>query len=230
MALIEVFHIVASSISIDAVNTVDIPQGLCVSLDTLYQVTPADGDVVAGADTAHCIGIAGDSRSTGTTSFTPESGSALSRNPKTSFEGALVTGAYGASQRYTQNRVSDEHNEVLASGKMTVYHSGGEFWTDQYEVVDVGAALTQFLPASNLYVSGTIEAAAAVPAADVINRLGRFTDLISTSTQIIGRVLNDPTAYPSGVPGTDVGFTALPEGGNSLTWGNFLHFQMGGDM
>ena len=230
MALIEVFHVVASSIRIDADNATDIPQGLLLTLDANYLVTPFDNDVAAGAGTAHCIGIAGDTRSTGVTSFTPESGSALSRNPKTSLEGALVTGAYGASQRYTQNRVSDNYNEVLASGKMTVYHSGGEFWTDQYEVVNAAGGLEGFGPAVNLYGSGAVEAAAAVPAADVSSRLGRLTGSIGTAQQVIGRVINDPTAYPSGVPGTDVGFTALPEGGNSLTWGNFLHFQMGGDM
>ena len=230
MALKEVFHVVATNLAIDADSTTDIPQGLCVSLDSNYQVIPADGDVAAGADTAHCIGIAGDTRSTGVTSFTPESGSALSRNPKTSLEGALVTGAYGASQRYTQNRVSDNYNETLASGKMTVYCCGGEFWTDQYEVVDSTGALCGYNPAANLYVSGAVEAAAAAPVADVVARQGRLTDLASTSAQIVGRVLNDPTAYPSGVPGIDVGFTALPEGGNSLSWGNFLHFQMAGHM
>lgn len=224
MALIEVFHVVASSIQIDADSTTDIPQGLIVSLDANYLVTPANGDIVAGAGVAYAIGIAGDTRSTGITSFTPESGSALSRDPKTSLEGALVTGAYGASQRYTQNRVSDNFNEVLASGKMTVYHSGGEFWTDQYEVVDVNGALCAYNPASNLYVSGAVEAAAAAPAADAQARMGRFTSAVEA--QIVGWTLNDPTAYPSGVPGTDVGFTALPEGGNSLTWGNFLHIKM----
>ena len=223
MALIEVFHVVASSLPIDATDTTDIPQGLCVSLDANGNVTPANGDTAAGAETAHCIGIAGDTRSQGTTSHTPESGSSLSRNPATSLEGALVTGAYGAAQRFTQNRVADNYNEVLASGKMTVYHSGGEFWTDQYEVVRAGGtALCAYVPASNLYVSG----AEAGNTLDVIQRVGRFTDQLSTQTQIVGRTLTDPAAYPSGVPGTDVGFTALPEGGNSLTWGNFLHIQL----
>lgn len=222
MALIEVFHVVASSLQIDATNTTDIPQGLCVTLDANYNVTPANGDFAAGVGTHHCIGIAGDSRSQGTTSYTPESGSALSRNPATSLEGALVTGAYGAAQRFTQNRVADNYNEVLASGKMTVYHAGGEFWTDQYEIVDDNGAVCAYAAASNLYVQGATAAAAA----DVIARTGRFTDELSVQAQIVGRVLNDPTSYPSGVPGTDVGFTALPEGGNSLTWGNFLHVQL----
>jgi len=227
MALIEVFHVVASSLPIDATADPEIPQGLCVSLDGNGNVTNANGDLAGGDGTAHCIGIAGDSRSQGTTSFTPESGSALSRNPSTSLEGALVTGAYGAAQRFTQNHAADNYNEVLASGKMTVYHGGGEFWTDQYEVVRAGGtALAVYTPASNLYVSG-VEAGSSL---DAGQRVGRFTDLESTQAQIVGRTLTAPTAYPSGVPGTDVGFTALPEGGNSLTWGNFLHVQQGGNM
>ncbi len=222
MALIEVFHVVASSIMIDADSTTDIPQGLLVTLDANYQVTPADG--LNAATGAWAIGIAGDTRSRGTTSFTPESNSALSRDPLTSLEGALVTGAYGASQRYTQNRVSDNYNEVLASGKMTVYHGGGEFWTDQYEVVHRnGTTLAAYNPARPLYASESTET---VAAADGVTRAGRFTDSLSTQTQIVGWTLNDPTAYPSGVPGTDVGFTSLPEGGKSLTWGNFLHVKL----
>ncbi len=226
MALIEVFHVVASSLPIDAVNDTDIPQGLVVSLDANGNVTPADGDAANTEAVAQSIGIAGDSRSGGTTSYTPDSGSALTRNPATATEGTLVTGAYGAATRFTQNRVADDYNETLASGKMTVYHSGGEFWTDQYEIVDDGAALCEYTPASRLYASGATEAAAGPAAADVIERMGRFTDAASTSTTIVGYVLTAPTAYPSGVPGTDVGFTALPEGGNSLTWGNFLHLKL----
>ena len=67
MALIEVFHVVASSIMIDADSTTDIPQGLLVTLDANYQVTPADG--LNAATGAWAIGIAGDTRSRGTTSF-----------------------------------------------------------------------------------------------------------------------------------------------------------------
>lgn len=222
MALIEVYHVVASQLPIDPVNTTDIPQGLLVTLDANCNVVPANGDNAAAIRTAQTIGLAGDTRSTGTTSYTPESGSALSRNPATSMTGSLITGAYGAAQRFTQNRVADNYNEVLASGKMTVYHGGGEFWTDQYEIIDDNGAVCTYVPASRLYASG-VEAAAA---ADVVARTGRFTDLNSTEELIIAYVLTDPTAYPSGVPGTETGFTSLPEGGNSLSWGNFLHVKL----
>jgi len=232
MALIEVFHVTASSLPIDANDTsADIPQGLLVTLTGDGNVTPADGQ----SATAAPIGIAGDTRSSGVTSFTPESGSARSRNPKTSFEGALVTGAWGASQRYTENRVSDGYNEVLASGKMTVYHSGGEFWTDQYEVVQSdGSTLATYTPANFLFVSGNDETAGGAGAGEPEDaRFGRFTNEASTDFTAldndpypVGLTLTAPTSYPSGVPGTETAFQSLPEGGNSLTWGTFLHVKL----
>jgi len=222
MALIEVYHVVASILPIDADATADLPQGILVSLDTNGNVVRSDPD-----STLPAIGIAGDTRSTGVTSYTPESGSAQSRNPTTSLTGSLITGAFGASQRYTQNRVADNYNEVLASGKMTVYHGGGEFWTDQYELVrSNGSTLTVFTPASLLWASGAETANAANEPEG--QATGRFTDELSgTAGQAeVGRTLTAPTAYPSGVPGTETAFTALPEGGNSLTWGNFLHVKL----
>lgn len=217
MALIEVFHVVASDLPINASGT-DIPQGLLVSLTSAGQVQACDGD------TEFCIGIAGDSRSSGISSFTPESGSSLSRNPKTSLTGALVIGALGAQQRFTQNRVADNYNEVLASGKMTVYHSGGEFWTDQYEIVrSDGTTVADFEPGHALYPSGAGETTGVGEAGA---QEGRFTDEPSTKAQIVGYSLTSPTSYPSGVPGTETAFSALPEGGNSLTWGTFLHVKL----
>lgn len=222
MALQEVFHVVASNLQIDANNSVDIPQGSLVSLDSNGKVVLAD----TGDSNLFPIGIAGDSRSTGITSYTPESGSALSSDPKNTLEGALVIGSLGAQQRFTQNRVADNYNEVLASGKMTVYHGGGEFWTDQYETLrDNGAAVASYTPAARLYSSNSTN----------INGSngGKFTDDEDSSGEVtkivVGHVLTSPTAYPSGVPGTGdnaTGFSALPEGGNSMTWGTFLHLKL----
>lgn len=219
MALIPVFHVVATNMPIDANNATDIPMGLLVGLDANAQVAPCDGD------TMWCVGLAADSRSTGITSFTAESGSALSRDPKTSYTGALGIGSFGAQQRFTQNRVSDDYNEVLASGKMTVYHSGGEFWTDQYELVQAnGTTVCDYDPGDRLWPSGAGETAGSGEAST--SREGRFTDELSTIAQVVGFVLQVPTAYPSGVPGTETGFNALPEGGNSLTWGTMLHVKL----
>lgn len=216
MALIEVFHVVATQLDIDATNTTDIPQGSIVTLNSAGQVTLCQG--------TDPLGIAADSRSRGTTSFTPESGSSLSTNPLTTLEGALVVGAYGAQQRYTQNRVADNYNEVLASGKMTVYHGGGEFWTDQYETLrDNGTTVITYTPADEVWASNGDNIAN--------SNGGKFTDdsTSKAAQDLVGRVLNAPMQYPSGVPGVGeagTGFTSLPEGGNSIAWGSFLHLKL----
>lgn len=220
MALIEVFHVVASELQVDANSSTDIPQGVLVTLDSNGLVTLCDGD------TQYATGIAGDSRSTGVTSYSPESGSSLSRDPKSTLTGALVIGALGAQQRFTQNRVADQYNEVLASGKMTVYHGGGEFWTDQYELVQSdGSTVITYTPMARLYAAGANETANVALESSIV-RSGRFTTESSTTTQIVGYVLTTPTDYPSGVPGTETAFSALPEGGNSMTWGRFLHVKL----
>ena len=229
MALIEVFHVVASNLPVDTVNTTDIPQGMLLMMGTDGNVAPCNGD----STTQLPLGVAGDARSAGTTSYTAESGAALSRNPTVSLEGGLVTGAWGQAQRFTQNRVADNYNEVLASGKMTVYHSGGEFWTDQYELTSSGgAALNVFTPGLALFASGTEVAGTALGEAEAA-AVGRFTPEVSTAITtnpgyaiFVGVILNGPEDYPSGVPGTDTAFSALPEGGNSLSWGQFLHVKL----
>lgn len=233
MALIEVFHVVASELPVDATDNTDIPQGILVTLSESGQVNLADGD--NGASEGWPIGIAGDSRSSGISSYTAESGSSLSRNPKSSLTGALVVGAAGQSQRFTQNRVSDNYNEVLASGKMTVYHSGGEFWTDQYEVVrSNGTTVADYLPGTRLFASGT-ETQGGTGLEPESATTGRFTDeaggggLTTPGDLVCGFTLTAPTAYPSGVPGTDVSFQSGLggfEGGNSLSFGTFLHIKL----
>lgn len=229
MALIEVFHVVASQFPITTASTTDIPQGRLVTLDANGEVTLTTTGTSISAGNPLPIGIAGDSRSDGTTSYTPESGSPLNQQQgitkATDLDGSLILGAYGDAQRYTQNRVADNYNEVLASGKMTVYHSGGEFWTDQYETtVDTGGAATTFTPGVAVYQSEADATAA---------NAGLFSDhAVADSageTWLVGIALTSPTGYPSGVPGTGpsaVGFSALPEGGNSLSWGNFLHVKL----
>lgn len=221
MALIEIFTVTASNLPIDANSLIDIPQGLLVGLGS-------DGNVVRADSFANvrAIGIAGDSRSTGVTSYTEGSGSALSRNPKTSLTGALINSAYGVAATFTQNHVSDGYSEVKASGKMTVYHSGGEFWTDQYELVSSGGTnVADYVPGTYLYASGSNEVIGTAGGEfDSIG--GRFTDQVSVTGQIVGMVLRAPMAFPSGVPGTDTGFNSLPEGGNSLSLGTMLNLKL----
>ena len=51
------------------------------------------------------------------TSYTPESGSALSRDPTRALTDPLVVGACGAAQQFTQSRVADNYNEVIESNE-----------------------------------------------------------------------------------------------------------------
>jgi hypothetical protein len=239
MALIEVYHVVAANWPINATATDDIPQGALVGLDSNGYVVLADmGTAGPTGAKVRPLGIAGDTRSQGTTAYTENSGSAQSRNPKTSLEGALIMGAFANQnrvRRFTQPHVADNYNEVVASGRMTVYHSGGEFWTDQYELIrSNGTTLVSFTPGAPCYCSTRDSDSDVVGAhGDIIreygNPGGRFTDAdegSSTDPAIVGYVIQGPTAYPSGVPGTETPFSTLPEGGNSLSWGQFLRVKL----
>lgn len=207
MALIPVFHVVASDFPVDPTDTTDIPQGRLVALD-------ADGNVQLALDSAagtYPMGIAGDSRSQGTTSYTANSGSALSGT-----KGSLVIGSFGLGLRNTQNRLADNYNETLASGKMTVYHSGGEFWTNEYNSTELASAS----PGALLY-AGTVSA---------VNGFWSTTG----SNVVAGRLIQGPLSFPSGVPGaiqypgdtSATDFTQLPEGGNSMTFGEFIRVKL----
>jgi hypothetical protein len=85
-----------------------------------------------------------------------------------------------------QNRVSDYFDETKASGKMTVYHSGGEFATDQYAANVSGASIMDALYAR----SGVL---------DTIDQDGG-TD----ASMLVARLTQAPGYYPSGVPGIDI--------------------------
>jgi hypothetical protein len=104
--LIEVFHIVAGEYPVDADATGDIERGSFVELANT-------GLVRLSTNGTAPLGIAGDSRSTGTA--------------YTAYSANLRIGANGAYTRSTQNRVADMFNETLASGKITVYSNGGLF-------------------------------------------------------------------------------------------------------
>lgn len=221
MALIPVYHVVASMFAVDAGSATDIPQGVLLTLGTDGKAIACDGA------SAWAVAVAADSRSAGVTSYTATSNASLSRNPKTSLTGAITIGSQGSTRRFTQNRVSDNYNEVLASGKITGYHSGGEFWTDQYEIIrSNGSTVCSYTPAKRLYAS-TVETPGTGEAS--IAQVGRFTDETSTTTQVVGFVVNAPTEYPSGVPGTGVnsksGLSGF-EGGNSISYGTMLHLKL----
>jgi hypothetical protein len=81
-----------------------------------------------------------------------------------------------------QNRVSDYYDETSASDKMTVYHSGGEFATDQFSS-NVSAAT----PMTALYANEGLLCLVAESAA----------------SGIVAYLTQAAAAYPSGVPGVD---------------------------
>lgn len=81
-----------------------------------------------------------------------------------------------------QNRVSDYFDETKASAKMTVYHSGGEFATDQFS-----ANVNAQNPYTALYANAGLLCTAAE----------------SNVSGIVGYLTQTAGAYPSGVPGTD---------------------------
>lgn len=129
MALIEVFHTIATQLPTTAT---DIVEGMGVKLSG---GTTSEATVVRVNGAANTVfGIAGDSaRSTG---------------PNKPYGASLVVNAAGGT-RATQNRVSDFFNETVGSGKITVYTGIGEFYTDQYEAAGTYAGGTPLFMSSN---------------------------------------------------------------------------------
>jgi hypothetical protein len=159
MALIPLQHVVADEFPVDSAAA--ILMGSFVKFDS-------DGDIVqaTGAGAEHSVGIAGDTKSDSTASL-----------PTTN---ASVIGT-GNTTRTFVNRVSDIYDETKASAKMTVYHSGGKFATDQYD------STASYTPGDALYVGAA----------------GQLQPTDAGSGQILGRVVSEGE-FPSGVPGTDV--------------------------
>ena len=98
-----------------------------------------------------------------------------------------------------QNRVSDYFDETKASGKMTVYHSGGEFATDQFH-----ANVSSSTPFAALYAYN-----------------GQLDTQNAQSSIIVARLTQAASAYPSGVPGVDVNGDQALGGDNSNTYIEF---------
>jgi len=143
-----------------------------------------------GAAAEFALGVAGDTMSTNVPT---------AANPHTPYSAALQVNAAGR-QAWTQNRVSDAFDETLASGMLTVYHGGGKFATTEYALL-LGAVPVAYAVGNALYVDAN----------------GRLSTNVSASAQIMGNVVGVPSAYPSGVPGTDTA-------DGSISLGNYLTF------
>jgi hypothetical protein len=137
-------------------NTLDIKEGMFVALNGANGVRR-----VTTGDQGKVIGIAGDTKSSSASS---------------------MPGIYPG----WQNRVSDSFDETKASAKLTVYHSGGKFATDQFVTTNLDAShLGQYLLVSES--TGTLALDGATKTANTVAQLTRPAGL-----------------YPSGVPGIDI--------------------------
>lgn len=116
----------------------------------------------------------------------------------TAYSAELIISPTGA-KRWTQNRVENYFNETLASGKMTVYTTGGLFGTTEYDTAQT------YVPGTKLYSTSA----------------GKFTNQDGGSARIVGYVSKAPNAYPSGVPGVD-----SPAVENSMSLGTYLFVQL----
>jgi len=163
MALIPLYFVVADHIAVEPGQ--EIIEGDFVKLNN-------DGEVVI-CDTAGELpyGVAGDTKST-----------SVSGLP--SINDATIEAGDDGVEPQTKpfvNRVSDSFDETKASGRITVYHSGGKFATDQIGTI-VGN------PGHVLYV----------------NVSGKLTTTSAGAANIIAIMTKAPADWPSGVPGTDV--------------------------
>ncbi len=95
-----------------------------------------------------------------------------------------------------QNRVSDYFDETKASTKMTVYHSGGEFATDQF----------------------TSNVSSAVINAPLYAVDGLFHTADTQSSGIVARLTVTAGSVASGVPGTDINGDQALSGDNTNTY------------
>lgn len=98
-----------------------------------------------------------------------------------------------------QNRVSDFFDETKASGKMTVYHSGGEFATDQF--------------------AANVSTATGYTALFAVNGVLETAD--SQSSGVVGYLTRSAGSYPSGVPGIDINGDQALAGENNNTYIEF---------
>jgi hypothetical protein len=108
-----------------------------------------------------------------------------------------------------QNRVSDYFDETKASGKMTVYHSGGEFATDQFD--------------ANVAATGNEGDLLYGNANGVLDLFDEAGETASTLLGVfpVAKLLTVPGEYPSGVPGTDISGDIALSGENNNTYIEF---------
>jgi hypothetical protein len=148
-------------------NSLEIKEGMFVALNGANGIRR-----VTTGDDGKVLGVAGNTKSTSTSG---------------------LPGVYPG----WQGRVSDSFDETKASGKMTVYHSGGKFATDQFVDTNMDAShVGYYLKVSES--TGTL----------TIDGTAKTADSVAMLTKAAG-------AYPSGVPGTDINGDMALRGDNS---------------
>jgi len=184
MALIEEYMVVADHFVVNSAVT-ELIEGMLVKLNAAGEVIKADGSalLIPPYTPERCIGVCGDTKST-TQSGLPTTNVAH-------------IGAVPVHNDFV-NRVSDSFDETKASGRVTVYHGGGKFLTNQYVV----APTTPWAVGRPLYVSA----------------LATFTTDASSSAQIVATCTQVPDDVESGVPGIDIR--------GSLTLGHYIEFKL----
>jgi len=144
----------------------------------LVRLTSAGIRRVTTGDDAFVLGVAGDTKST-TASAMP----------------GVYTG--------WQNRASDYFDETKASGKMTVYHGGGTFATDQFVDTNMTAAnLGHYLIADE--TTGTLKYGGA-----------NMGTLYTADTPPLAQLTGAAGSYPSGIPGVDINGDMALKGDNT---------------
>jgi len=166
MAIIPLYYVIAGSYDVDP-DTTDIKEGMCVALNGAAGVRRVDGTTGIGKT----LGLSGDTKSSSASSMP------------------------GVGTGWT-NRVSDSFNDTKASGKITVYHGGGEFATDQFVDTNMTAA----------YVGYYLKATTA----------GLLTiDGTAKTADSVAMLLQAAGPYPAGTPGTDINQDAALSGDNT---------------
>lgn len=205
MALIPKYHTAVAMFPIDPADLVQINTG---SADATYGIFA--GHLVGLSSSGYVkkttannastksipIGIAGDSFASGAghSAYT----SSLVVNP-------------GGLKKSTQNRVSDYFNETLGSGLMTVYITGGEFYTDMF------ISGTTATPGATAYAAG-------VTATTFIDTNSGLLSGASTNAYTVGIFTTSQNGYPSGVPAGDGVDYSMPL--SSQTGTGFVSFIM----
>lgn len=152
-------------------DTLAIKEGMLVAINGAAGVRR-----VTTGDDAKVLGLAGDTKSTSASSMP-----------------GVSTG--------WQNRASDTYDETKASGKLTVYHSGGTFVTDQFVDTTMDTAGV-YLVADE--TTGTLKYGGTDP-----------STLLNAGTPPVAMLLVAAGAYPSGVPGTDTNNDSALGGDNT---------------